>query len=368
MPRPPQQSIEVAQSADVSAARQTAKAMAREMGFDEKVKEEIAIAVSELGWNLAKYARRGRLTLRPLQEAGRVGIQIESVDSGPGIPEVERAMADGFSTAGSLGCGLGAVNRLMDEFHVRSRRGAKRGTRIVCRRWRSLGALSMVPCPLDFGVATRPHPMRTVNGDAFIIERWGETALVGVIDGLGHGPLAHQAAETARHYIENHFNQPLKAIFRGVGRACRATNGVVMALGRFDWARKTLAFASVGNVEARVLGSPQPMNFVVRRGVIGLNAPDPVVTEHGWGLASVLVLHSDGVMTRWRWEDYVHLDEGPATVFAQQLLQRLARDDDDATVVVVKAAPGGGYKADGKSGGRAEFPVDPPPSRRGRGR
>ena len=77
-------------------------------------------------------------------------------------------------------------------------------------------------------------------------------ALVGVIDGLGHGQFAHRAAQTARQYVENHFDLPLDQIFRGVGRACRATRGVVMALARFDWGQGRLAFASVGNIAVRV--------------------------------------------------------------------------------------------------------------------
>jgi serine/threonine protein phosphatase PrpC len=199
--------------------------------------------------------------------------------------------------------------------------------------------------PLDFGAATRPYPGKMVNGDAFVIEQWDGSALVAVIDGLGHGQFAHRAAQAARQYVETHLDQPLKIIFRGVGRTCRATQGVVMALARIDWALGKLTFASVGNVEARILGSPQPVNFIVRRGVIGLNAPDPVVTEHRWEPTHVLVLHSDGLKTHWRWEDFAHLQDAAASVVAQQLLQRLARDDDDVTVVVVRGARDAWHKA-----------------------
>ena len=87
------------------------------------------------------------------------------------------------------------------------------------------------------------------------------------------------------------------------------------------------------------------MNFIVRRGVIGLNAPDPVVMEHRWEPNHVLVLHSDGLKTHWRWEDFAHLQGAPASVVAQKLLQQLARDDDDVTVAVVRGAPDSPRKA-----------------------
>jgi len=335
-----QQTIEVLHSSDVTVARRAATAMALAIGFDEKVAEEIVIAVSELASNLVRHAKCGTLTLTPLNEGGRIGIRIESQDSGPGIVDVEQAMTDGVSTAGSLGYGLGAVNRLMDEFAITSQQGAGGGTRIVCKRWVRGEASSVTPCPLAFGAATRAHPMMAVNGDAFVIKRWGTSALVAVIDGVGHGQFAQHAAQTGRQYIESHFDQPLQAIIGGVGRACRGTRGVVMAVARFDFRNPQsairLTFASVGNVEARVFGRPEPLNFIIRRGIVGVNAPDPVVTEHRWEPSNVMVLHSDGVTTHWRWEDFPNLVEASATVMAQRLLRALSKNDDDATVLVVK--------------------------------
>jgi anti-sigma regulatory factor (Ser/Thr protein kinase) len=331
-----QEAIPISDVGDLSAARLAAKSMSTAIGFDERAVEEIAIVVSELATNLVKYAKDGTLRLRRTEEDGLTGIQIDSEDQGPGIPDVEQAIADDFSTSGSLGCGLGAVNRLMDEFDVISRPGA--GTSIVCKRWLRLDVPPALACPLVFGVASRPRPLMPVNGDTFVIKRWGESALVGVIDGIGHGQFAYRAAQAARQYAERHYNQPLAEIFRGVARTCRATRGVVMGLARFDWGRGMLTFASVGNVEARVFESPEPMNFVVPRGVLGLNARSPVVTQHRWALNNVMVLYSDGLSTHWRWSDFPHLAQASATVAAEELLRAFAREADDATVVVVKRA------------------------------
>lgn len=340
MRAPKQQSFEVTQASDAFEATQAAKVLGRALGFDARTTEEVAIAVSELAGNLVKYARRGRLTLEVLHRDGRTGMQIESQDCGPGIPDVEKAMTDGFSTAGSLGYGLGAVNRLMDEMEIKSGSGMERGTHIVCRRWLAPAPPLVKSCPLDFGVATRPYPGKDVNGDAFVIEHWNGSALVAVIDGLGHGQLAYQAALPARQYVETHLEQPLRATFEGVGRSCRGTQGVVMAIARIDWRLRKLSMANVGNVEARFFGSAQPVNFMIRRGVIGLNAPNPVVTEHRWDSACTLVLHSDGLKSHWRWEDLAPQPGVPASVIAQRLLRRQARDDDDVTVVVVKGKVG----------------------------
>jgi anti-sigma regulatory factor (Ser/Thr protein kinase) len=302
--------IAVVHGSDVNEARQRAQAMALAIGFDETASAEVALAVSELGANLLRHTKGGTLTLTPL--------------------------VDGFSTAGGLGYGLGAVNRLMDELDIASEPGTSEGTRITCKRWLRVDVRRTMPGPLTFGAASRPHPRMTENGDAFVIKCWGEGALVAVIDGLGHGPFAEHAAQTARQYVESHVDQPLDLILRGVGRACRATRGVVMALARFDWGGTQLTFASIGNIEARAFGSVEPMNFAVRRGIVGVNAPNPAVTQHRWQPNYLLVLHSDGLTTRWRWEDFPGLGRTSASVIARRLLQALAKDDDDATVLVVK--------------------------------
>src|SRR5713226_5802726 len=110
-----QEAISISDVGDLGTARLAARSMSTAIGFDERSVEEIALVVSELATNLVKHATDGILRLQRTEEAGRPGIQIDSEDQGPGISNVEQAIADNFSTSGSLGCGLGAVNRLMDE-------------------------------------------------------------------------------------------------------------------------------------------------------------------------------------------------------------------------------------------------------------
>jgi len=331
---PPPQTIEVLHPNSVGAARRAARALAENLGFAPTACEEIALAVTEIATNLVRHAQGGKLILTPLAAEGRPGLQVESQDEGPGIRDVEQALADGFSTAGSRGAGLGAVNRLMDELEITSERW--RGTRIVCRKWLREHVARVRPCPLAFGAASRPRLHGEENGDAFVIKQWAETALVGLIDGLGHGQFAHRAAQAARQYVESHFDLPLAQIFRGAGHACRATRGIVMALARFDWARERMVFASVGNIEARVLSQAEPVRFYIRRGIVGLNAPSAVVSEHRWPPGNVLVLHSDGLRTHWGWSDFPGLAGQPADVAAQTLLRALAKAEDDATALVVR--------------------------------
>jgi serine/threonine protein phosphatase PrpC len=112
-----------------------------------------------------------------------------------------------------------------------------------------------------------------------------------------------------------------------------------MALARFDMARKTVTLASIGNIEIRLLGA-EKFSPVIRRGIVGVNTPNAVSTDHGWARDSILVMHSDGLNTRWQWEEFrALLSETPGAI-ANRLLSDLGKIDDDATVVCVKNTAG----------------------------
>lgn len=321
--------------ADVVVARRAATELALDLGFPEDAAHEIALVVSELGSNLVKYARAGTIVVAREQDGQRVGIRVESHDHGPGIASIDQAVRDGFSTGGSLGTGLGAVNRLMDSLDICT--SMSLGTDIVAIRWIRAHNPPTVRCPLEVGVASIPKQGESANGDTFVVKGWSEQLLVGVIDGLGHGEPASRAARAARAYVQAHYDQPLPAIFRGAGIACRNTRGVVMALARIDWGSARISYASIGNIEARAVDYPGRFNVMVRRGIVGLNAPDPKVTNLPWPAQAVLILHSDGISMHWRWEQVRHLRELPAAQMAREMLGILARPQDDSTILVVRA-------------------------------
>src|SRR5579864_3286980 len=103
---------------DCVAAQTAVREMTAVLGFATNTSEEIVLVVAELAVNLVKHAGQGLLILKSLQMGDRVGIEVDAVDHGPGMASVDQALTDGYSTAGSLGYGLGTVNRLMDEMEV----------------------------------------------------------------------------------------------------------------------------------------------------------------------------------------------------------------------------------------------------------
>ena len=120
--------------ADIVSARQKGRALASQSGFPSTDLAVVATAISELARNIVRYAVRGEVVVRLVDNNGKRGIEVVAADAGPGIPDIGLAMQDGYSTSGGLGLGLPGTRRLMDEFEITSDFG--KGTTVTVRRWK----------------------------------------------------------------------------------------------------------------------------------------------------------------------------------------------------------------------------------------
>jgi len=119
---------------DVVAIRQAVRKRAVELGFNLVDQTKIVTAASELARNTLQHGGGGRVTIDAVEDYGRRGIRLTFEDEGPGIPDVELAMKDGFTTGGGLGLGLSGARRLSSDFSIESTPG--KGTRVIITRWR----------------------------------------------------------------------------------------------------------------------------------------------------------------------------------------------------------------------------------------
>lgn len=124
-------SVYVAVEPNIGEAARQAKLMASALGFSSVQAYYIAIAASELAANLFVHADGGMFEVSVLTD--RPGLELAVTDSGPGIADIDKAMQDGYSTVGGLGCGLPGVQRLMDEMDIDSQPG--QGTLVRARKW-----------------------------------------------------------------------------------------------------------------------------------------------------------------------------------------------------------------------------------------
>jgi serine/threonine-protein kinase RsbT len=126
--------LAVQSSDDVVGTRQAVRQRAIELGFNLIDQTKIVTAASELARNMVQYGGGGHVVIEGVEEGGRRGLRLTFEDTGPGIPDVDLAMRDGYTSAGGLGLGLGGARRLSSEFHIHSRLGE--GTRITIVRWK----------------------------------------------------------------------------------------------------------------------------------------------------------------------------------------------------------------------------------------
>jgi serine/threonine-protein kinase RsbT len=127
--------LPVLEEGDIISVRQEVRTLAQEWGFDSFATSAVTTIASELARNIWNYAEEGEVNLRVREERFRVGLYMEFIDKGPGIDDLDRALAGGYSKGGSLGLGLAGSKRLADEFEIFS--AADQGTRITAVKWRN---------------------------------------------------------------------------------------------------------------------------------------------------------------------------------------------------------------------------------------
>ena len=128
----PEKTILIKKEVDIIHARKEGREMARDIGFGSVEQCRIATAISELTRNIIRYAGHGKVVIKAIQRRHK-GIEITCSDEGPGIPDIEIAMQDGYSTSKGLGAGLPGAKRLMDDFEIQSEIDC--GTTVVIRKW-----------------------------------------------------------------------------------------------------------------------------------------------------------------------------------------------------------------------------------------
>jgi serine/threonine-protein kinase RsbT len=134
MPTVRSESLELRSGSDVVSVRQIVRTWAVEAGFSLIDQTKMVTAASELARNTIDYGGGGIARLELLSEGSRRGLRVAFEDQGPGIPDIEKALTDHYTTGNGLGLGLGGARRLVNEFDISSRQGE--GTRVVITRWK----------------------------------------------------------------------------------------------------------------------------------------------------------------------------------------------------------------------------------------
>jgi anti-sigma regulatory factor (Ser/Thr protein kinase) len=330
----PQVCVPVAESSQPAAARRAAIQLAQDAGLDGQSTGNFALLVTELATNLVKHATEGRLLMRCFEVDGSDGVEVLSLDKGPGIADVAKALIDGYSTAGSLGTGMGAVIRAAGSFDLYSQ--ADKGTAIIVRIPAKSGRSSS-PSSASIGVVHQPKGGEPISGDEWALRLFSDGWICAVADGLGHGLLASDAAKAALEPIRSCKGNPLPTdLITAAHDAAKPTRGAVCGIAVQDGQAGVVRFAGVGNISAVVLNGEERRHLVSSNGVLGHDVGRVKEFQQPWSKQSILLMHSDGIATRWDMDLYPGLLARDPSLIAGVLYRDYDRGKDDATIIVLK--------------------------------
>lgn len=319
--------VEVADHSAVAEARRRASDVGVAVGFDALHVGQLALVATELSTNLIKHADKGRLLIG----AGESHVDLLALDRGAGMADVQRALADGYSSAGTPGNGLGAVRRLAQDFQVASWPG--RGTVVFARILRADKAAAPDG---DVAAIELAMPGETVCGDAWALHRDATGRTLFMVDGLGHGSEAALAAQEAVRQFQRSRHDAPADIVNAVHGAIRHTRGGAVAAARIEWAAATVVYAGLGNIAAALAAPDGRLRRLVSlNGTAGHNARKIQAFEYPCG-DGFLIMHTDGITSNWTLDPYPGFVRMHPMLLAGLLVRDHSRGRDDATVVVAR--------------------------------
>ena len=324
-------SIDISDQSRVGEARRIAASLAKQLGLDEDHSGKVGIVVTEAANNLAKHAQQGQIILRPLLDPATCGIEILSVDRGPGMKNPQACLRDGFSTAGTTGNGLGSIARLSSEFDIYSLPNI--GTALVSRIWMKPSAVSS---RLEMGAVCLPMAGEHACGDNWFFKTADHRHLIALADGLGHGTDAAHAANEAIRIFEEKSDGKLAEVLQKAHSALRSTRGVAMSLVDVGLESRVVRFAGIGNIAGSLLDGASSRSMVSHNGTLGGAVQRFQEFIYSWPTDGLMVLHTDGLMTRWSLDPYPGLRARHPSLIAAILYRDFQRDRDDTTVLVVR--------------------------------
>lgn len=255
------------------------------------------------------------------------------VDQGPGMASIAECLRDGYSSAGSLGSGLGAIQRIGTEFDLFSAPG--QGTVVMVRiaPRRSEGAR---PGAVTAGVCVA-KPGEVESGDGWTAVTSGSRTAICVVDGLGHGPVAAEAATAGRETFVRAAGGTPAEMLEALHRALRSTRGAAVAVAIADREAQLVRFGGVGNVGGSIVTPGAQRSMVSHNGIVGHQMHRVREFEYPWPAGATMVLYTDGLISHWKTDAYQGVLQRDPALLCALLYRDFSRGRDDTTVVACRA-------------------------------
>jgi anti-sigma regulatory factor (Ser/Thr protein kinase) len=304
--------------------------LAARLGLTQTRAGEIAIAVTEAATNLEKHAKGGEILLSTHVGDHSRRLELLAIDRGPGM-DVDKCLQDGYSSTASAGTGLGAIRRFASEFDAYS---TEQGT-VIFAAFDDTSSPKPARPPFVVGSARASKPGETACGDDWSAV-FASSVQILVVDGLGHGPLAADAAlEAVQAFEAGKLDSAAEAI-EVIHLALRGTRGAAVAVADIDAGAGRVSYCGLGNIVGAILGGDSIHHMVSMNGTAGHDAPRINSFQYAWKTGATLVMHSDGLSTHWSLAHYRGLLNRHPGVIAGVLYRDFNRGRDDVIIVVAR--------------------------------
>lgn len=319
-------SVAVVDSSQIAVARRTARLQALRVGLSEARADDVEVVAVELATNLLRHASGGILLLNSFASAA--ALQLLAVDSGPGMANLMACSADGFSSGSTPGLGLGSIGRLSDSMEAYS--WPEKGT-VIAACFMQEGASVFLP-----GVVCTAMRGETVSGDRWACRRDGATELYLMVDGLGHGLHASEAATLAVEIFLGAPASDATMLVEQMHGPMRSTRGAALSVIALDRDSFTATYCGVGNISAGLHNAGRVTNMISQNGTVGHQLRQIRSFSYPFHVGDLLVMHSDGISTHWDLSKYPGLLQSAPAAVAAVLHRDFNRGRDDATVLAVR--------------------------------
>lgn len=304
-------------------------------GFSTTKIGEIDIIVAEVTSNLVKFAQEGELIYRICYDENGSFFELYCLDNGKGIRNLSRMIQDGVSSSNTLGQGLGAIDRLSDNSKIYTL--PDWGTVVYSRVYKNEVSARNAKKDFTLGAVQVCYPGEKVCGDGYSIKKIGSGYQFFMGDGLGHGNNAHEAAQEAiTAFKECREKSPAEAL-RYIHQCVKKTRGLVCTIAYLDYESQKWYLCGIGNISTVLYTGVTSKNYTPYNGILGHNIPrtlnDSVIHLEKY---QTLIMHSDGLRTRWNLTDLPGLLKYDPNIISAVLYKDNARHNDDMSVFTVK--------------------------------
>jgi hypothetical protein len=303
---------------DVGRVQRLAASAAARLGFSTAGAQLVERVAADMATHLVTHQGAGRMLVRFVDWDERHGVELLLSTANTGTP-FEAKLREAVLAS--------------DLFEVYTCPG--KGTVMIAQLW---GGPQTVLSDRRFLVGSMSDPIEgeSVSGDAWAVEQRGARVVALVADGLGHGEKAAAASDAAVSAFRAHYLEPVERIAARLHDVLRPTRGAAIALAEVDRDAGQLRFCGIGNIVARLLLDDGAHELVSRYGIAGYQTRQVRTDTRPWPDDAMLVMHSDGLSSRWDPDAYPHLRLQHPQLAASTVMRDAARAHDDALVIAVR--------------------------------